>query len=63
MVILDDDMEFAKDLRIKRNQKKTDFQKLLNKKDLTGFELDELFNDELADVELGGNEGFFEEEE
>lgn len=46
MVMLDDDMEFAKELRIKKNQKKTDFEKLLNKKDLTDFELDELFNGE-----------------
>lgn len=45
MAVLDDDMEFAKELRIKRNQKKTDFEKMLNKKDLTDFELNELFND------------------
>jgi len=45
MVMLDDDMEFAKDLRIRKNQRKSDFEKILNKGELTSFEMDELFNE------------------
>ena len=62
MVMLDDDMEFAKDLRIRKNQKKSDFEKLVNKKDLTGFELDELFNDGVSNSEESFSEEAFDEE-
>ena len=60
--MLDDDMEFAKNLRIRKNQKKSDFEKLVNKKELTGFELDELFNDEIGNSEESFSEGAFDEE-
>jgi len=62
MGMLDDDMEFAKNLRIRKNQKKSDFEKLVNKKDLTGFELDELFNDGVSNSEESFSEEAFDEE-
>jgi len=45
--IMDNDLEMAEEIREKRKQsKEKDFNKVINKKDLNGFELDELFMDE-----------------
>ena len=42
--MIDVDMEMAKELKErKKQQKERDFYKQINKKDLNGFELDELF--------------------
>ena len=47
MAILDNDLELAKEMRIERKrQKEKDFSKLINKKDLNRFEMDELFLEE-----------------
>lgn len=47
MVILDDDLEFAKEMRTnKKNHKDKDFSKLINKKDLNRFEMDDMFIEE-----------------
>ncbi len=44
---MDNDLEMAEEIREKRKQsKEKDFNKVINKKDLNGFELDELFMDE-----------------
>lgn len=46
-LIFDDDIEMAKELKEKKKQLKAkDFYKQINKRDLNGFELDELFLDE-----------------
>ena len=43
---MDNDLEMAEEIREKRKQsKEKDFNKVINKKDLNGFELDELFMD------------------
>jgi hypothetical protein len=46
-LMIDVDMEMAKELKErKKQQKERDFYKQINKKDLNGFELDELFGEE-----------------
>ncbi len=43
---MDNDLEFAEEIREKQRQsKEKDFNKVINKKDLNGFDLDELFLD------------------
>ncbi len=45
--MIDDDLEMARELKEKRKQLKSkDFYKQINRRDLNGFELDELFVEE-----------------
>ena len=42
----DNDLEQAEELRKSKKEKKKDFNKMINKKDLNNFEMDELFCEE-----------------
>jgi len=46
MSFLDSDLEHAKELKKRKKEKDKDFNKLINKKDLNDFEMDELFCEE-----------------